>query len=129
MPQINSGELVVLQAQNSYLPDDGPKIVGLNLDFTVQDTYSLDALLPQQLTRFISMLQTVYIDMKDSTVALTLTVENTRQVIKAKPGTQGYYTVTAPNPIRLSFVCPGGPANLPIILINTAIPGSVWSTT
>jgi hypothetical protein len=123
---IESQNLQVAVTQNTLLPDEGPRVIPLLLDFTSTDTYTFDGQLVQATNELISILQTVFIDLSTSNVNLTLTVGGTGQNIVAKAGTQGYYSVLAPNPLRLSFSCPGGPL-VPLMLMNMPIAGAVWS--
>lgn len=126
MQTINAQQLGISITQNSSVPDEGPKIVPLDLDFTTNDSYFLDTELIQSQARLISMLQSIYVDLATSTVDLTMVVEGTRQRFIFKAGTQGYYTVLAPNPLRITFTCAGGPA-LRVHLINVAIAGATWN--
>jgi len=126
MPSIDPLSLQVYLSENQYLPDEGPKLSPLVLDFSTAPQFTLDLLLPQQLTRSLSMLQTLYIDMSHAASSFSVTVLTTGQVITAKTNTQGYYTITAPNPIRLTFDCADATAVVKVLLLNVAIPGSVW---
>ena len=126
MSLINQNSLQVAVSQNQYIPDEGPKVLPLLLDFTQADTYNLDA--ESLMDRgFLSMVQTIFIDLKDSTVAFTVTINGTGQIVKAKAHTQGYYPILCPNPVKLQFDCQNGPL-MRVFLINVPIAGAVWAT-
>ena len=127
MSQINQLNAANIPVANAQIPAEGPKCVPLTLDFTAASTYTLDY--GNMMERaFISMIQTVYIDAKDSAVTFTLTVPRTGQILTVKPHTQGYYPVLCPNPVTLQFDCAGGPSNLGVFLINVPIAPAQWAT-
>lgn len=110
------------------LPEEGPKGIPIILDFTTQLFYSVDLTNLIQ-TTYISMLQTVFVDLSDpllSNVAITTGVSV--QTIIAKAQTQGYYNALIPNPPKMTFTAAGAGGVAKIILINVAIPGAVWPT-
>lgn len=116
-----------MQVFNALIPQEGPKTLPLSLDFSAADQYVLDYYYRQSLAA-LSMVQTLYIDMKDTDNPLTVTIPGSGQVIRVKGRTQGYYPVMQPNPIRMIFDCPGGPANLAVHLINVPVFASQWAT-
>src|SRR5215471_13660000 len=88
------------------MPEEGPKCVPMTLDFTATDSYDLD--FSSIVNRaFISMVQTVFVDTSTSGVNVTITVPGSQQIIKVKAGTQGYYPILMPNPIKFKVSCPG----------------------
>lgn len=128
--QYTSQNVQFCLTRNQVIPDEGPKAIPLVLDFSSSagDPIEIDAQYLQSLGRF-SMLQTIFVDMSDAANNLTIKVNGSGQKIVAKVGTQGYYSVLAPNPFKLVFeTSPGGTDNLPLYLINVPIPGVVWST-
>lgn len=124
---INQQGLNVIATMSQFLPEEGPKVIPLLLNFTTASTITFEAELLQSLG-LISMVQTIYIDMKDATVALTVTVGNTNQIIKVKIATQGYYAVLVPNPVNLTFDSAGNTGVVRVFLINTPIAGHNWAT-
>lgn len=129
MPLINNQQIQFCIVPNQTIPkEEGPKVVPLFLDFSVNDRYDLDAQIVQALGRF-SMLQTLFIDTNGQANPLTVTINGSGQKIVAKPNTQGYYTVMCPNPFKLTFeMTAGSGIAVPVYLVNTAIPGVVWPT-
>lgn len=115
------------QINNQDLPEkEGPRTIPLILDFTANASYIIDISQLEQSGK-MSMVQTMYIDLSGTDLALLITVRGTGQQIKAKGRTQGYYALLAPNPTSLTASQPGGVA-VPIQLINVPIVGSVWAT-
>jgi hypothetical protein len=99
------------------------------LDFTgAIGSYVLDATLFQQ-KGYLSMVQTLYLDLSSSANALTVQVgSGGSQLIKAKPNTQGFYPILCPNPPNFLFQSTPGGVIIPIQLINIPIAGIVWAT-
>jgi hypothetical protein len=112
---------------NQEIPDEGGKSLAVFLDFSAQDTFGLDVSLLMQ-RGIISMLQTLFVDMSNTDQPLQIFFEGSRQTITCKGRTQGYYSVLAPNPVKMTLRCPGGPLGLQLYLINVPIPGVVWPT-
>jgi len=112
--------------QINQLPEEGAKSIPLLLDFTNTNLWTIDLTSFQELG-YISMIQTVYIDNSANGNSFTVVVGTSGQKITAAPNTQGYYPVLCPNPAKLSFGTLQGSGVIPIQLINTPIPGPVWS--
>ena len=126
MAIIPQNSVSIVLTSNQYIPDEGPKVIPLLLDFTKADTFTLD-MESVQARGFFSILQCVYIDMKDAVVDLELTISALGQIIHAKKQTQGYYNVMVPNPIKLQFDSAGN-IQIRAFLINVPIPGATWAT-
>lgn len=123
---MNSNQLVDICVSNLALPREGPKCVPLSFDFTAQSSYAVDFMAIQQ-RGLIDSVQTLFIDNNAGTTALTVLINQSSQLIIAAPGTQGYYPVLCPNPMRFTFTCTGGTANTQVFALNVPIPSSVWS--
>jgi hypothetical protein len=122
--------LRTLTVQNQDFPPEGPAAIPLLLDFTVPaDGNILVDLSEVEQQNRISMIQTIFIDMSKSGVALVVQDFSTGMEIVAAPRTQGYYQFACSNPTKLIFNCVAGPAGLKIFLFNVAIPGAVWAAT
>lgn len=122
--------LRTLEIQNQSYPPEGPMAIPLLLDFTVpaDGNILVDLSQVEQQAR-MTAIQTIFIDMSKSGVALVAQDFTTGQEIVANPRTQGYYQFICSNPTKLIFNCSAGPAGLKIFLINVAIPGAVWAAT
>jgi hypothetical protein len=124
---LNADQLVNLALDNQQIPSEGSKSVAVLLDFTQSNQFTLDLTNIQQ-RGFLSMIQTLFIDMSASDVPMNILVNGSRQNLVAKGRTQGYYCVLAPNPVKLTFTCAGGPLGVVVYFINVPIPGAVWPT-
>jgi hypothetical protein len=125
---ISPSSLLVQPVSDRLLPDEGPKGIPLLLDFSLNASYSVDLTNVLQ-TGYISMLQTLYIDLSDPALGnVSVDTGVSVQTITAKAQTQGYYNALIPNPPKLTFRSTGGAGVARIILINVAIPGHVWAT-
>jgi hypothetical protein len=116
-----------LQIPNQNEPKEGPRCIPLLLDFTTFDTFIADLKQFEAVTR-ISMIQTIFIDLRNSDAGMTVLARGTNQTISAKARTQGYYNILAPNPTELVLQMTNGPAGVPVFLINVPIAGAVWAT-
>jgi uncharacterized ubiquitin-like protein YukD len=126
---INPKQLSVLGIDNPYLPPEGNKSIPLLLDFVNFNQQQLDLLLTQQFG-FISMLQTIYIDAKDTDASITVTV-NSGQTIRVKGRTQGFYPLLCQSQgAKMTFLFDGTGANalVPVQLLNSPVPGVQWVT-
>lgn len=113
--------------QNQNVPDESPKAIPFLIDFSVNTTWILDLELVMSRT-YITMVQTLFLDLSGSANPLKVTVSGSGQVILAKANTQGYYQILASNPVKLQFDSTVAPNIIPIQLINVSIPGVVWPT-
>ena len=104
----------------------GPLAAFMLLDFTITNEWDLDMQQVQGTNQF-DLCQTIYIDASAAGADFQVFVPGSQQIITAKAGTQGYYNIICPNPIKMQFTCAGGQVR--IHLTNVAIPGAVWSTT
>lgn len=95
-------------------------MIPLVLDFTQNDTYTLDLSNFAQ-RGFISMVQSCYVDNLDSTEPLTIMINGSQQRMMIDAGDQCYRPILVPNPARMSFSCPGGAAMVQISLMNFPI--------
>jgi hypothetical protein len=114
--------------QNQMKPNEGPKAFTALLDFSgAVGEWDVDfGQLQEQ--AYISMVQTLYLDLSGSANPLTVLVGNVGQTIKAKANTQGFYNVLAPNPPRFAFQSTPGGVVIPVMFLNIAIAGVVWAT-
>ena len=130
---VDNRQLRTLDGQYQMIPAEGPIAIPLTLDFsnaTGQASYTVDLSPYQNMgNKRISIVQTAFIDMSQSGVALTLTDRDSGQQIVANPHTQGYYNILAPTPVVLDIACTNGPNNVYVALINVPIPGTVWAAT
>jgi hypothetical protein len=128
MANYSTANLNYQPVNNQEVPDEGPKAIPLLMDFSAAGEYDVDLTLQQEQGR-ISMIQTVFIDLSGASNDLTLTLPISGQVIVAKAGTQGYYSVLCPTPPRLNFSMPtSGGTLVPVFLINVPMSGVTWTS-
>lgn len=123
---INANSCNVQTAERTMgMPEEGPKLIPLVLDFTQNDTYTLD--LSNLMQRgFISMIQTIYADNTDNGGELVILVNTSQQRIIVPAGAEAYLPILVPNPARMSFTSPGAPS-ITVQLLNFPIAPEVWS--
>src|SRR5690349_19411679 len=126
--QIDANKLATLNVMNQQVPGKGVTIPVL-LDMTQNNgVYTLDLSAMEQQSR-IDFIQTIFIDMSQSGVPLSVMDLTTNHEIVANAHTQGFYNLLASNPTKLLIQCPGGPAALKMYFTNLPIPGAVWAAT
>ena len=126
MGAIDQRTIQMIPVQNQQVVGKkGPLAARLSIDFTSQSDYDLDMQNAQSLNQF-DLCQTMFIDNSAGGAAVEVTINSSGQKIVAKAGTQGYYNVMCPNPIKMHFSSAGG-ALVTVFLIDVAIPGAVWS--
>lgn len=126
MSNINALAVASIPVYNAQVPSEGPVGLTVFLDFTATVEYFLDGK-PLVDQGYVSLLQTVYLDTTDCVSELIMTIEGSRQKIRAKPNTQGYYPIVCPNPFKITFHCDQGPAGVYAILLNMPVAPSQWS--
>lgn len=100
---LGAGKYPALQLQRTLgMPDGGPKIVPISLDFSASPSYFLDYS-NQGALGYLDMVQTLWVDNFGNAAVLKITCPNSQQVIQVAAGAQGYYPILCPNPIRLQF--------------------------
>lgn len=124
MSIINNGQVSAVQVYNQFIPDEGPKSIKVNLDFTNTDSFDLDLTNTEQQS-IISQIQTLYVDNYDNIVPLTITVDVSGQRIVVNPNTQGYFACLAPVPTVLHFASLGG-GKASVLLVNVPMPIASW---
>ena len=117
----------ICQTQNQMIPDEGPKAIPINLDFSGSPTFQLD-LKPLQDQKRIAIVQCLWIDNAGNSTQLVVTINGSNQQIVVKANTQGYYPVLVPNPARFGFQSTQGQNFTNVFLLNMPISGCTWNT-
>lgn len=100
---LGAGKYPALQLQRTLgMPDGGPKIVPITLDFTASPSYFLD-FSNQMAMGYLDMVQTLWCDNFVNTAILKITCPMSQQVLQIPAQTQGYFPILCPNPVRLQF--------------------------
>lgn len=122
---INAQQTGFFDTTNRAVPCEGPRCIPLRLDFTKGDTYEIDLQNIIDLKR-ISLVQGVYLDNYNGTAALTVTCQQTGQMVSMPAGCQGYRSLLAPNPAALFFISQNQVTNT-VFLLNFPVIDSTWS--
>ena len=127
---IASNQFAEIPVVNGTTPKQ-PKALPLTLDFsnaTGQAVQLIDLTNAQQRT-VIDSVQSIFLDMSNMSQAVTVLVQGSNMIIVAEPGTQGFYPVLAPPPLRFTFTSTLGAGSLKVFLTNVNMPSSKWVTT
>lgn len=108
------------------MPDNGPKMLPITLDFQNNDVQVLD-LQNIQSRGFLDMVQTIWVDNTPSAAETTITVNNGGQTLRIPPGDQGYFPILCPNPVLLQFNGNGGAVPVQVILVNFPLQAQLWN--
>lgn len=76
------------------VPAEGPKVIPLALDFSVQGSFEFDIQMQLSLAQ-ISCIQSIYVDNYDSAAPLVIELPSTQQRIVVPAGNQGFWPVLA----------------------------------
>lgn len=119
----------IADTYNFMVPCEGAMCIPLVLDFSSFAEFDLDLSQFEQQGRF-SMVQSLFIDLSDTASAMVVVIDpaGVKQTIVANGNTQGYYTVLAPNPTKITFSCASGQVER-VHLVNAPIAGVVWAAT
>jgi hypothetical protein len=112
------------QVYNAVIPKEGPKSVAFNLDFTASAAYVLDFTLAYQQT-VMTVVQSCWIDNSGNADILTISVDNTGQIIQVPPNAQGTFPIIAAIRPKIS-VKSAGNVVVPTMWLNVPIPLAVW---
>jgi hypothetical protein len=128
---VNSLNLAAISVFGAQVPSAGPQAVPVSVDVSLQSQYTVDYSNEINSGK-LQLCQTVFIDASNVDNAVSVSFNGTGQTIVVPGRTQGYYSVLAPNPLRLTIACPGliGPASalVNVFLINFPVANAQWST-
>ncbi len=124
---IASNQLVPFPSGNALIPREGPKSIPVALDFSAQGAYDVDLQI-QMATAKIQLIQTVFVDNRSGTTPLTISVNQSREVLSIPPRSQGYLPILAPSPFRALISCADtSNSNALVYFCNFPVPAAVWS--
>jgi hypothetical protein len=107
-------------------PAEGRLCVPYNIDFTAQQTATIDLTNIQQMQQRISFVQTVYVDNSLNAQPVTLTMANTSQKLTVPANSQAYLPMALSLQNSIVVATTGGIV-LPLQLFNFGIAPFVWS--
>lgn len=119
------GQFAAIPVFNQLVPNEGPKQITLNLDFSVADIYTFDLQL-EIAQKIIWGVQSIYYS-NDAGVDVQLVIETTDQVMTLKNNFEGYRPVLMANPPKGSFRAAAGSGILQVKLLNVPMPFGEWA--
>lgn len=116
-----------IQNGNRPAPQEGPRAIPLNLDFTTAtgNTSILLDLKQAQAMAHVQYIQTVYVDNSGSSGPTNFNVQGLNQNVTIPGGYQAYIPILAINPPVL-VVSNNSNVRVPIQLLNFPLPPCVW---
>lgn len=105
-------------------PTEGPKVLPYLIDLNVTPNFEID--LQDAFSRkFISGVQSCFVDNTNNTAFLQLTF-NSQQVVIIPPGAQGYVRLLVQNPPKISGIS-SGTSKIELILLNFPTETFIWN--
>lgn len=122
-----SQEYVAYRIFNGLAPAELPKVVSIELDFTVQSSYYLDFMLTQSLAR-MEFIQAIYVDATSLKQSISLKADISNQTITIASGYQAYLPFLVPNPGGITVTCTDDTGACRVQFINVPMPAIVWQS-
>lgn len=120
-------KLVAFKTSNGYAPKQGPKVVPINLAFSVSTLVVNVDLLIENTDGDIDFVQSIYIDNKDNAAPLEVLIPITGQRITCPSAAQGTFPIYGVDQFQATFTCIGE-NSAKVHLCNFPQPYSVWTT-
>lgn len=118
------GQIGNIPIYNALVPKEGPRAIPLTLDFSLQQSYTIDLTLQQQLKQ-ISLVQTAFVDNTGNGAVLVITSSGTGQNAICPAYSQAMLPLLCSNPPKLTISSTGG-VSVGITLLNVPSPPGVW---
>lgn len=112
---------------NALIPKEGPKMVPFQIDFPTVSSFEIDLTLTMQQQR-ITAVQSMYLDLRNATASVSVTISITNQVIELEAGKQGYFPILVPETGAKLIVSSASTAAINLMLLNVPVPADVWDT-
>lgn len=123
---VNNQQLQIAINQTNQLPAEGSLCIPVRLDFTNTPEWDLDLLNFFEQGR-ISLIQTAFVDNSNNSNPFTITCQASGMSLVVPPNSQGFFPLLVPNPPRFAFTTLQGSGVVTVQLLNTMIPGPIWS--
>jgi hypothetical protein len=109
-------------------PMEGPVAVPIDLDFTLQSSYTID-LVGELETSVVPWVEAIYIDNSLNPFPLSVTFSISNQTVTCPAYSQGYFPCLCPNKPRMAFNLGGVTTNTStwVQLLSMPVPAAVWS--
>lgn len=115
-----------IAVNNGKAPAEGRLCIPYTIDFTAQQSATIDLTNIQQMQQRISFVQTVFVDNSLNSQPVTLTMANTNQKLQVPANSQGYLPMALSLQNSIIVQTTGGIV-LPLQLFNFGIAPCVWS--
>lgn len=112
---------------NGRFPTQGPKVVPVPLDFSLQQSFTIDLTQSARLKQ-IDIIQGVFFDNSLNTTPLTIVTKTTNQNLSCPGSSQGYLPLFAGDTPIFTVTCQGG-HRATIFFNNIPLPAAVWPAT
>lgn len=112
---------------NALIPKEGPKMVPFLINFPAVSSFDIDLTLTMQQGR-ISVIQAMYLDLRNATASVSVTVSITNQNITLEAGQQGYFPLLVPESGAKMTVASASTQPIRLMLLNVPVPEGTWNT-
>src|ERR1017187_8765065 len=123
----NAGGYQSQEIYNALVPPEGPRMVPYVADFPTAAIFEVDFTMTMQQQR-MTVVQSVFIDARNATASVSLSVEGTQLVIELEAGDQGFFPLLVPKTGAKFLISSSSTAPVTIIFINVPVPADVWHT-
>lgn len=120
------GKWAAIPVFNQLVPEEGPRSITLNMDFTLADIYEVDLQIEIS-EKIIWGVQGLYYDNYVNNAIVTLTTSVVDQSMRFQPRWQGYRPVLCNKPPKMTFACTGGAGIFAVKLLNVPMPFGEWN--
>lgn len=121
---LNQSQYLGQNVKNAMIPKEGPQAVPLSLPFNTGTAFTIDLTL-QQIRKYVSIIQCLFIDNSGNAAPLSLFVSVVNQNLICPPNSQMYVPILVPTNAILTATCTGGVAAT-VDLINVPLPFGIW---
>jgi len=122
---IGSQNLLELGIFNSLVPKEGPKVLPVRVDFSVENSYRLDLTQQTQLA-IVAFIQCVFVDNASNPEPLYLQTETSLQRVVIPARSQAFVPLLAVKPPVVLLESAGGVA-ISLHFLNVPMPLHIWS--
>lgn len=124
MLQLGSTGILPQGISNQTTPEDGPKVIPVRVDFSVEQTWALD-LSVQSSMAILKNVQSFFVDNSTNPAPLSIRVDTVQQTIVIPPLSQGYVPILATTPTKLILQSTGGVV-VQLNFMNVPMPLHIW---
>src|SRR5579859_61724 len=109
---------------NAMVPSEGPKIIPVSVDLTVNQSVLID-ISPQQQSGKISFVQSVFVDNSNNSQPTLVNNPVTQVTLVVPPNSQALLPIFVGNPPKLVVSSTGG-VSIVVALLNILVSATVW---